>query len=279
MTYRKRDVPTRASSDMKKLVALLVLIVLASGCVGNGGTNAGAQADDIRDTFVANNVSSYVYEGEMSYSFGTAGGPARTTTITTEVTVNRSARELGATVNSVTEGAGERLASNTTTYLVNGTVYSRTVRNGNSTGWIPFDDDAEVENTWDARDELRLYEDVLRNASVEHNGTETVGDGQAHRLEVELRDRRTDLFAGKFRDEPDLFEEAETDSFGTTVWITDDGNLVRAETEATMTLRGQQTRSGERDMNVELRIADDFRYDEPAAVELPTELAEAIENR
>jgi hypothetical protein len=263
---------------MKKLVALLVLAILASGCLGNAGTD-GAEADEVRDSFIDNDVSSYVYEGETSYSFGTQGGPTRATTITIEATVNRSARELDATVDSVTEGAGERTASNTTTYLLNGTVYSRTVRDGNSTGWVPFEGDAEVNNTWDARDELRLYEDVLENATVEHNGTETVRGKQAHRLEVELGENRTDLLLGKFRESPEFFNQAETRSFVTTVWITDGGNLLRAETEATMVLRGQQTRSGERDITVELGLTDSFRYDERTAVEPPTRLAEAIESR
>lgn len=251
---------------MKKLVLLLVLAVLASGCLGNGG----AQADDVRDSFVENNVSSYVHEGETSYAFGSSGGPTRTTTIDVQAALDRGTRSLHATVDSLTEGAGERIASNTTTYLVNGTVYSRTVRSGNTTGWVRFSDDADVTNTWDARDELGLYEDVLRNASVEHNGTETVRDETAHRLDVELGDRRSRLLQGKFRESPGFFDQAETESFRTSVWITDDGTLLRAETHVTMALSGQQTATGERDLNVEMRFVDTFRY-EDVTVDPPRE--------
>ncbi|MFP4188121.1 MAG: hypothetical protein ACLFR5_01780, partial [Halobacteriales archaeon] len=142
---------------MKRLAVLLLFSVLTAGCIGGGAS----QADEARDAFVENNVSSYVYEGETTYSFGAPGGPTRTTTIAANATVDRSTTSLAAELDSLTEGAGERAESNTTTYLVNGTVYSNSVRGGNSTGWVAFRSEGEVENTWEARDELGVYEDLL----------------------------------------------------------------------------------------------------------------------
>jgi hypothetical protein len=252
---------------MKRLLILLVLVVLASGCLGDGD----AQAADARDAFLDNNVSSYVHEAETSYSLSAPDGPTRATTITTRSTVDRIDRRLSASIDSVTEGAGRESVSNTTTYLVNGTVYSRSVRGGNTTGWVAFGSEGEVENTWEARDELRLYERVLSNVSVGHNGTETVRGEGAHRIDVRLGDRRTELISGKFREGASFFEEGETEGFRTTVWITDDGRLLRAETRATVTLRNRETRSGETDLNVDMRFVDEFRYEDTPAVEPPRE--------
>jgi len=258
---------------MKRLAVLLLLATLTTGCLGAGAS----QADDARDAFVEShaNVTSYVHEGEKAQSIGEPGGPAQTTTVTTEAALDYEARELRATL--VTESGGQ--TSNTTTYLVNDTVYSRTIRE-NSTGWAAFPSDAEVENTWEARDELGLYVDVLRNASVEANGTETVRGEQARRIDVELdEDRRIDLLVGKFRDPRSFFEQAEIQTFRTTVWITDDGRLLRAETAATMTFSDQRTRSGETDIEVGLSFNDTFRYGDAPSFELPAEAANATEVR
>jgi len=255
---------------MKHLVAPLLLAVVAAGCVGGA-----PQAEEARDAFVENNVSSYAYEGETEYSFGAPGGPARTTTVDANATVNRSGGSLAAELDSLTEGAGERAESETVTYLVNGTVYSNSVRGGNSTGWVAFRGEGEVESTWDARDELAVYEDILRNASVEGNGTETVDGAEANRVEVELGEDRSELLTSKFRDDASFFQESETEAFGTTVWITDDGSLLRAETDAALSLSNQETRTGETDIDVEVRFVDSFRYDDVPAVELPAEAENA----
>ena len=258
---------------MKRLAVLVLLAALATGCLGGGAS----QADDARDAFVEGytNITSYIHEGERVQSVGEPDGPARTTTITTETALDHETRELRAFL--VTESGGQ--TSNTTTYLVNDTVYSRTVRE-NSTGWVAFPSDAEVENTWEARDELGLYADVLRNASVDANGTETVRGEEARRIDVELdEDERIDLLVGKFRDRRSFFEQGELETFRTTVWITDDGRLLRAETSATMMFSDQGTRSGETDIQVGLSFDDTFRYGDSPSFELPDEAANATEVR
>jgi hypothetical protein len=250
------------------------VLVVVSGCLG-----AGVQADGVRDEFVHQNTSSYVYDGETSYSFNAPGGPTRTTTIDFRAVVNRTARSLRANISSVTEGAGRSAVSGTTTYLVNRTVYTRSVREGDTTGWTAFGTDAEVENTWSARDELRLYEHLLRNASVEHNRTEAVRGTDANRIDVELGDRRAELLAGKFRDGVGFFEEGETETFRTTVWITDDGRLLRAETRAGMVLRNRTTATGRTDLNVDLTFSDTFRYGDVPTVEVPQKALNATRVR
>lgn len=250
--------------------ACVLLLVLVAGCLG------GVSGEEVRDGFVENEVDAYVHEGETVVEFGITGGPTQEAVYTTESTVEYDESRLGSVFETVSDGGEERQETTTTTYLVNSTVYERTEGPLGDSGWVSFDSTDEINATWESRDSLSLYADVLEDASVEHNGSEALRGEEAHRIDVELEEARTDFLLGKFGDDRSLFEDATTDSFDKTVWITEEGHLLRAETEAEMTVHDQQTQTGEVDLDVSVTVDDVFLYDDVPEIEPPDEI-ESVE--
>lgn len=245
------------------LLLVFVVLVVATGCIGDGET------ENARDAFLENNVSGYEYESTTAYEFGAQGRTTFSATQTRSV-IDRQRRELRANLTTMPE------EQKTQTYLVNGTLYTKTTANGTDTGWLRFEDSNETVREWEARDELAVYEELLEGSSVDQNGTEEVRGTEANRLEVSLnKEDRTDLLLSKFGDDRSLFESAEIDEFDTTAWITDNGTLLRSRTNASMTIPDQQTQMGVVDMNVEVYFADDFYYDDSYSVEVPEEASDA----
>jgi hypothetical protein len=245
------------------LLLVFVVLVVATGCIGDGET------ENARDAFLENNVSGYEYESTTAYEFGAQGRTTFSATQTRSV-IDRQRRELRANLTTMPE------EQKTQTYLVNGTLYTKTTANGTDTGWLRFEDSNETVREWEARDELAVYEELLEGSSVDQNGTEEVRGTEANRLEVSLnKEDRTDLLLSKFGDDRSLFESAEINEFDTTAWITDNGTLLRSRTNASMTIPDQQTQMGVVDMNVEVYFADDFYYDDSYSVEVPEEASDA----
>lgn len=255
-----------AGDCMEKTVLLIVVVtVVLTGCVGSS-----ASPEEVRDGFAGDgkNVSSYAYEGEITFEISALrGAGTQTQTITTDAVVDYDNREMRA--EQVTSQRAQE--TRTTRYVVNGTAYDRTLRGTNDTGWISFDKPAEVERTWDSMDELGFYTRILENAPVStaSQEQETIDGTETHALRVELDDdERTDFLTGKLRDEPGFLRELRTEEFNSTVWISEDGSrLLRAETEATLI----NSRTGRPDLRAELSFIDEFSYDEPVEIELPQE--------
>lgn len=269
---------------MKRVLLVLVLLVLA-GCLGNGGSSGSSSpvsAETIRADFVESNTSSYAYNSTTEFEISTQRtGTIQSTTVETEAVINHAADRVrvNQTFTGRSGGGAQRSVtrSGTRTYLVNGSVYTRTVRNGNRTGWLRFDDSREINRTWEAREEIALYTDVLRGASVAHEGTEMIRGTEAHRLSVELDSGgRRNLFLGKFGDRPGFFSnETEFEEFNTTVWISNDTrNLLRAETTATLTTT-RTVRSTTAEFEVSVKFADEFFYNRDETVKLPDAAADA----
>lgn len=252
-------------------VALLALLLaLATGCIG-GSQNP--SAEQIQDRFLRNNVSSYEYSGTMTYEYGAVGGPTRTSTTETESTISYRNKSLHANITSTTETPNGTRTSITETYLVNETIYSRSLRGGNSTGWATFEHPNEINNTWQSRDELSVYESVLRNASLNYKRTIQMRNQTVHEVEVNLSSTGQSRFLkGKFRDSS-LFNDAQTDSFDMRVWITKKGSLLQSETSVRMTLPDQQIQSGRADIRAGMQFNDNFSYPRSVSIELPSEIA------
>lgn len=259
---------------MRKLVLLSVFLfaaVVVSGCLGGGS------AQEVRGDFLEKNVSAYTYDGELSYTISTPRGPPQTTTVERTAAVDRVERELRANSSFATEVGGQSIRSSATTYLVNGSVFSRTSRNESSTGWTQFDRPREVNATWRATDSLALYASVLMNASVNRAGTQEIRGRETHALRVEPGPGgRTRLLLGKFRDQQGFFRnQTEFDSFNMTVWIsTESLNLLQAETNTDMTLT-QNLRGREVDFSVNVEFDDTFSYGD-VDVDLPSSVSKNL---
>lgn len=259
---------------MEKTVLLLVVVaVVLTGCVGSS-----ASPEEVRDGFVGNgnDVSSYGYEGEVTFeSSPVRGTGTRVRTTTTESVLDYENRELRAEIVSSAGTPGNiTKIRETTSYIVNNTGYDRTVPG--SGGWVKTDSSLSVNRTWEARDELGFYARFLKNASVSTVGQrqEATDGTEARALRVELDDdERVAFLKGKLSDDPGFLGNMRMEEFNTTVWISEeDGRLVRAETEATAISPNVRVRNvGVMDIRTELSFVDEFSYDEPAEIELPQE--------
>lgn len=258
---------------MKRILFLIVLIALTGCLVG------GVSPDDVRDGYVESNTTSYSYNSTTTFEISAPFSPVQTTTFDTTASIDRANNELRVNSTYTRKTQNRRQQAVTTTYLVNGSVYSRTVRNSNDTGWVRFDRQGEVNKTWNVRDSLALYTDLLRNASVEDRDVTEVRGIRAHRLSVELDpEERTKLFLSKFSDQPRFFERNVTvENFNLTVWISEDSyNLLQAETTASLT--GTQVIQGRTvELNVNLRFVDEFYY-EDVDVRLPRTISNSPSN-
>lgn len=255
------------------LVLLLGAVVVSAGCVGDGGDSV--SPEEVRDGFVGNgsDVPSYAYESETTFEFSPVSGTdTRINTTKTEGVLDYENRELRAEIVSSGGTPGDiKTIRETTSYIVNGTGYDRTVPG--SGGWIEYDDPSEINRTWGARDELGFYAGVLRNASVSTANEESIDGTEAGVLNVKLNDdERVDFLRGNLGDDPGFLGDMRMDEFETTVWISEDGNrLVRAETEATAVAPDVPVGNQRMDIRVEMSFVDEFSYDEPVNVELPDE--------
>ena len=252
---------------MEKTVLLLVVAVVLAGCVG-GDTSP--EPEEVRDGFLGdgNNVSSYAYESETAFEIGVVGREGtQTNTTVIDAVIDYEKREMSA---ETTAGPGTN--QTTTSYIVNGTQYDRTVRGTEDTGWVTIDDPSVVNMTWEARDELPFYVGVLQKASVSA-ASERTGSVDAHALRVELNEtERMEFLTGKIRGRTGFLSGIRIDGFNSTVWISEGENrLLRAETEMSVVAPDQRTRAGVLDMRADMKFVDEFSYDEPVEIELPEE--------
>jgi len=289
------------------LTALVVSMLLLSGCIGDGnangndtspgelqddgnvtppdgpgdeGTGNDTVADELRDDFVegASNITSYAHEGEITFETSAVDRPSvQITTTTTETKLDYADRELVSEIESIKSSGEQIQESNTTSYLVNGTVYERTVGNLGDSGWVFINDSESVNTTWKARDELGFYADFLGNTSVSV-ASEGQGSMEGKRvLNVEPGDEgHIDFLSGKLGDQADFFNNTEVESFSSTVWMSEDGDLLRAETNASVLARNQSTGQGNMDLEVDISFTDEFSaYNEPVEIEIPEEARDA----
>jgi hypothetical protein len=259
---------------MEKAALLLVVVAVAlTGCVGSS-----VSPEEVRDGFLGdgNNVSSYVHEGEVTFeSSPVRGTGARIQNIKTDAVLDYENRELRAEIASRGGTPGNvTTIRETTSYIVNGTGYTRTVPG--SGGWVKAGDPLAVNRTWEARDEIGFYTGVLRKASVSmvSGEQETVNGAEAHVLDVELNEsERTDFLTGELSDRPEFLNQLRMEEFNSTVWVSKEKNrLLRAETEVSAV--APNARVGQRgqrrmDIRTELSFVDEFRYGESVDIGLP----------
>jgi len=256
------------------ILVFAVATTTLTGCIGNGTPT---QADEVRNSFIdsTENVSFYEYEGELTRDMTPVNEVGRqVSTTTTEAIIDYENEELKSNLVSVRRQANET-RSNTKTYLINGTVYERTESQRLDSGWTRFENSQEVKKTWEARDELGLYAELLGNVSVgmAERDEEVSENDSMHILDVGLdKKERVEFLTGKLGDEASFFEDINIDEFSMRVWISDDDHrLVRAETEVSMTAPNQRTEVGVIDLEVNIESTDEFSYDQPVEIELPEE--------
>ncbi len=247
-------------------VALVVAVAVVSGCLHGG-------AEDVRDGFVeaADDVESYEVESELVFEISAGPGTVpQTTTSSTDAVVDRGGEALE--VEQVTERVeGDDVrSSDTTTYVVDGVLYERTVAGEQDSGWLRYDSAVEVEREWESRDRVAFYQEVLEDASV--SSVDEDVDGEL--LDVELSgEAKVNYLAGNFDEDPEFFERADVQEFSLQVYV-DDGSLRSAEADASLTVERQGEGPSELQLTVE--AIDEFRsYGEVDEVVLPEETEDA----
>ncbi len=263
--------------NTKLLLLAPLLLVVTAGCLSSEPS-----ADEVRDAVVGNEVSSYVYETERVVGISVwSGGPTRTLTVTTEGRFDYENREMRAVTETVRNDSGgfwtdEEVVTgaNTTTYLVDGRLYMRTVGEFVDSDWVYFEDTDDgvddVGDTWRARDDLGFYIGVLEDVDDVRYADEQPDDEVAV-LVLELTDdEQKEFLAGRFVEEPEFFDETGIESFEAAYHVKND-RLVRVETDVVITAPERETEAGTVDYGVSISFVSEFGYDEPVVVELPDE--------
>ncbi len=252
-------------------LAFVVLVLALTGCLH------GPSPEEVRDGFVdsVEDVESYSYEGETQFEMdGGPGTPTQTTTVSTDAAVDWEGRELHAEITSSQPTGNGTVEVETTTYLVNGSVYDWTEGGGDEPQWLRYDNASDVDEEWSSRDELGFYAELLRNASLSE--AEESGDAEAaHVFRVEPGpEGRLRLLESKFGDQAAFFSDVEVEEFEMKAWFTEEHRLDRVEAEVSMT-RVQEDRTPTI-LYVDASFEDDFSgYDETVDIELPEEASDA----
>ena len=233
----------RAIGKKGLLVVGVVALVALAGCSGLSGGNGEAtptetgppEAATIVDETASaiEEVESFQMDGVWNSTVSSPNGE-RKSNATVTTAIDRGADRIE--VNQTTEAIGQRITAKM--FLVDGTVYRHNPQLAQQydSEWVKVDASGNVSQLFRQNDELMGHAAMLRNASVTVNGTETVDDTEAYRLELDVNKTAMEMFYGYDGTALNITE------LSTTVWVdTETNRIVRADGVMTQktTMAGQ----------------------------------------